>query len=79
MSKPTKRARDSQVDGGHYTKMPIQPFEYSYYNKLDPLQHTIIKYVSRFRDKNGRVDLEKAKHVIDLLIEFEYPPEEKEH
>jgi len=40
-------------------------------NGLDPLQHTIIKYVTRFRDKGGIADLEKAKHCIDLLIEFE--------
>lgn len=40
-------------------------------NKLDACQHTIIKYVTRFRDKNGIEDLEKAKHVIDMLIAFE--------
>ena len=40
-------------------------------NKLDACQHTIIKYVTRFRDKGGIQDLEKAKHVIDLLIQFE--------
>lgn len=60
-----------QVGGNHYTKMPIQPFEYSMENGLDPMQHTIIKYVSRFRDKNGVQDLQKAKHVIDMLIEWE--------
>ena len=64
-------AWDRQVDGDHYTKMAIQPFEFSMANKLDPMQHTIIKYVTRFRDKNGIRDLEKAKHTIDLLIAHE--------
>lgn len=64
-------ARAGPVDGDHYRKMRIQPFDYSMANGLDPLQHTIIKYVSRFRDKNGVVDLEKAKHCIDLLIAHE--------
>lgn len=64
-------ALDVQIGGDHYKKMAIQPMEYSMANKLDPCQHTIIKYVTRFRDKGGVVDLEKAKHVIDLLIEFE--------
>lgn len=64
-------ARAGQVDGDHYRKLPIQPFDYSMANGLDPLQHTIIKYVTRFRDKNGVVDLEKAKHCIDLLIAHE--------
>ena len=61
----------TQIGGDHYTKLAIQPMQYSMANKLDPLQHTIIKYVTRFRDKNGIEDLEKAKHCIDMLIEFE--------
>ena len=65
------KASDTQVGGNHYTKLAIQPMRYSMKNGLDPLQHTIIKYVTRFRDKNGIEDLEKAKHCIDMLIEFE--------
>ena len=65
-------AFETQVSGTHYSKLAIQPMQYSMANKLDACQHTIIKYVTRFRDKNGRVDLEKAKHVIDMLIELEY-------
>ena len=61
----------TQVGGDHYKDMPIQPMVYSMANKMDACQHTIIKYVSRFRDKGGIADLEKAKHVIDMLIEFE--------
>ena len=64
-------ANDHQVGGDHYTKLAIQPMQYSMANKLDACQHTVIKYVTRFRDKGGIEDLEKAKHVIDLLIEFE--------
>ena len=65
------KATDTQIGGDHYTKLAIQPMRYSMENKLDPLQHTIIKYVTRFRDKNGIEDLEKAKHCIDMLIEYE--------
>lgn len=64
-------ALDTQVDGDHYKKLAIQPMEYSMNNKLDACQHTIIKYVTRFRDKGGIKDLEKARHVLDMLIEFE--------
>ncbi len=60
-----------QEGGSHYTKRAIQPFEYSMKNGLDPLQHTIIKYVTRFRDKNCIEDLKKARHCIDLLIAYE--------
>lgn len=62
---------DVQIGGDHYKSMAIQPMEYSMANKLDACQHTIIKYVTRFRDKGGVQDLEKAKHCIDLLIHFE--------
>ena len=60
-----------QVDGDHYQKLAIQPMQYSLLNGLDAAQHTVIKYVTRFRDKGGISDLEKAKHCIDMLIEFE--------
>lgn len=65
------RPLEVQVGGDHYKSMAIQPMEYSMANKLDACQHTIIKYVTRFRDKGGIQDLEKAKHCIDLLIHFE--------
>lgn len=60
-----------QEGGSHYKNLAIQPMEYSMANKLDACQHTIIKYVTRFRDKNGVEDLRKAKHTIDMLIHFE--------
>ena len=62
---------DVQIGGDHYKKLKIQPMRYSMENKLDPLQHTAIKYLTRFRDKGGVQDLEKAKHCIDMLIQFE--------
>ena len=65
------KATGTQIGGNHYTKLTIQPMQYSMKNGLDPLQHTVIKYVTRFRDKAGIEDLEKAKHCIDMLIEFE--------
>lgn len=64
-------ATDKQIGGDHYKKLKIQPMKYSMANGLDACQHTIIKYVTRFRDKGGIQDLEKAKHVIDMLIQFE--------
>ena len=65
------KATETQIGGDHYTKLAIQPMCYSMENGLDALQHTVIKYVTRFRDKAGIEDLEKAKHCIDMLIEYE--------
>lgn len=64
-------ALKTQVGGDHYKSMPIQPMEFSMANGMDACQHTAIKYIARFRSKGGIQDLEKAKHVIDMLIEFE--------
>ena len=65
---PTK----TQVGGNHYSKMAIQPIDYILANKLDWCEANVIKYITRWRQKNGRDDLEKAKHYIDLLIEREF-------
>lgn len=65
-------ALDIQIDGNHYKSLAIQPMEYSMKNKLDACQHTAIKYITRFREKGGKKDLEKAIHCIEMLMEFEY-------
>ena len=64
-------ALDKQVAGSHYKDLPIQPVEYIYANALGYFEGNVIKYVSRWRNKNGVADLEKAKHYIELLIELE--------
>jgi hypothetical protein len=64
-------AWQKQEGGRHYADMKIQPFEFSMANNLDPMQHTIIKYVCRFRTKSGIADLKKARHTLDLLIAWE--------
>ncbi len=59
--------KGTQVGGSHYTKMKIQPMEFSMANKLNPMQHTIIKYVSRVDLKgNGDEDIDKAIHTLQL-------------
>ena len=60
-----------QVGGDHYSKLEIQPAVYAQRNKLSYLQGTIIKYVTRYKDKGGVEDLYKAIHTIKLLIELE--------
>ena len=66
------KALETQVAGDHYKNMPIQPVEFIHANGLDFCQGSIIKYVCRHSAKNGKDDLLKARHFIDLLIELEY-------
>jgi hypothetical protein len=63
-------AKDTQVGGSHYTKLAIQPYYYTLSNNLGGLEHTIIKYVTRWKDKGGLEDLKKAKHTLEFLIEW---------
>ena len=67
---------NSQVGGSHYNEYTIQPIEYAMANNLDYCQANAIKYITRFRDKNGLEDLKKAIHNIEILIELEYTRKE---
>jgi hypothetical protein len=64
-------ALDVQTGGSHYKDLKIQPVEYIHANGLGFCEGSVIKYISRWRAKNGIEDLKKARHFIDLLIELE--------
>lgn len=64
-------ALDVQVAGSHYKNKAIQPIEYIHANNLNYSEGAIVKYITRWRDKNGIEDLEKIKHYVDLLIAME--------
>lgn len=67
------QALEQEVGGTHYKDCAIQPVKYIYENNLDFFAGNVVKYITRFRAKNGKEDLLKAKHYIELLIELEYP------
>ena len=64
-------ANKTQVAGGHYKQMPIEPWDYVASNGLGFFDGNVVKYVTRWRDKGGVNDLRKARHYIDKLIELE--------
>lgn len=66
------KALETQVDGDHYKSLCIQPIEYIRANNLGYEEANVVKYITRHASKGGRKDLEKAKHYIDLLIEWKY-------
>ena len=65
-------ATSKQVGGDHYTRLTIQPAEYNQRNALGFCEACVVKYVSRHKHKNGRQDIEKAIHFLNLLLEIEY-------
>lgn len=63
-----------QVAGQHYLSKSIQPWEameawMSEEQFKGFLLGNVIKYIARFQDKGGRIDLEKAQHYLDKLLE----------
>ena len=52
----------------HYTQYKIQPVEFIGENEMGYLEGNVIKYVSRYKMKNGIEDLQKARHYLDMLI-----------
>ena len=57
-----------QVGGNHYKDFHIQPYEFISKNDLSFFQGNVIKYVCRYKHKNGIEDLEKIKHYCELEI-----------
>ena len=71
-------ADDVQVGGSHYQDMPVQPWDaMAAWMTGDQFEGYLlgsaIAYLARYNanavGKGGRVDLEKARHYLDKLIE----------
>ena len=67
-------AFSDQIQGNHYKRLKIQPLDYCMANNFNACQTHAMKYITRYnlkwKDKKDQIkDLEKAKHVIDMLIE----------
>ena len=69
---PSPPPSTQQVGGDHYTRLAIQPAEYNQLNGLGFCEACVVKYVSRHKHKNGKQDIEKAIHFLNLLLEIEY-------
>ena len=63
---------DKQIGGSHYKKMKIQPIKFVIENELLFPEGNVIKYICRHRFKNGKEDLLKAIHFIEMIIERDY-------
>jgi hypothetical protein len=68
----TGKPSEQQVGGTHYKDFVIQPAEFVHKNSIGFLEGNAIKYLCRHKAKNGKDDLLKARHYIDLLLEWEY-------
>ena len=65
-----KTVKDQQVAGTHYQRA-IQPWDIISEWGLDFWEGNVLKYLLRWKHKDGVQDLKKAKHYLEYLIERE--------
>jgi hypothetical protein len=60
---------DMVNDPPHYKQGKIEVIDFILDQDMDYLEGNIVKYVSRYKYKNGIEDLRKAKWYLETLIE----------
>ena len=67
-------ANELQVGGDHYRSKKVQPWD-AMESWMSPeqfegfLRGNVIKYIARYKDKDGLKDVQKARHYLDKLLE----------
>lgn len=62
---------DNIKEPAHYIANKIEPIDFIIENNLNFCEGNVIKYISRYKRKNGIEDLKKARQYIDFLIKKE--------
>ena len=66
------KANEKQVGGDHYKQFKgFEPWDVIVAWDLNYLEGTALKYISRWKHKNGTEDLRKAIHFLEKAIEVE--------
>ena len=74
----TKSTYNKQIGGSHYQGMSIQPSKFVIENKMLFPEGSAIKYICRHSKKDGKQDLLKAIHFIEMIIERDYKETKQE-
>ena len=56
------------INPNHYKQGNIETIEYILDQKMNYLEGNVVKYISRYKNKNGLEDLHKAKWYLERLI-----------
>ncbi len=65
------------INPSHYRQGNIEVIDFILDQKLNYLEGNVIKYISRYKFKNGLEDLNKAKWYLETLIKEK--EDEQEH
>ena len=60
---------NNQIGGNHYLKYQIPPITWALDNHINAAEFSILRYLLRYRDKNGLEDLDKATHYTQILMD----------
>jgi len=63
------KANDRQEGGDHYQNKAIQPWDYIVSNNLDFFEGNALKYLTRWKQKDGVKDLKKCMHYLEKILE----------
>ena len=66
-----KDFKSDKIKPSYYHKGKVDTIKFCLENDLDFLQGNIVKYVVRYKEKNGIEDLNKAMEYLKRLIESE--------
>ena len=64
------KTNENQVGGNHYELLQVEPVKVFVAFNLNWFQAEILKYVSRFQNKNGKQDLDKAIHISQMAVDL---------
>ena len=74
---PTCRLHEAEekdnINPDHYGNSGIDVISFCQANNLDFMQGNVIKYITRYRKKNGLEDVRKAVEYINRILANEYP------
>lgn len=65
-----------QVGGAHYVS-GYQHVEFCQHHRIPWCESAALKYILRHRRKNGKEDLEKAKHYVEFVVAIDYARREE--
>ena len=70
MRRMKMKRMNKQVGGSHYENLQLEPVQFFVYMNTNWFQGEVVKYCSRFLNKNGKEDLLKAQQVCQLATQL---------
>lgn len=67
---PYQNRGDKVVRPAHYDQFPIEPTTFNMRNGVDWCRGNVLKYISRYRHKNGTEDIRKAMRYLEMYVKW---------